>query len=296
MKFGSAENPGDLDLSLPDDHPDTRSVLADRGGTGVPSLYVGCAKWNRKDLKDFYPKGTSDELAYYASQFNAVELNATFYNIYDAAQIQEWHDKVPEQFKFFPKVNRYISHLKWLSDMEDRTEEFIDSIVHFREKLGTVFLQLRDNFRPKFFDRVRDFVEAWPEGMPLAVEFRHPDWFDEEGVAGELYALLEENQVANVLVDTAGRRDLMHMRLTTNEAFIRYVGANHPSDVDRLDEWVDRLKEWNEQGLEHIHFFVHQNQEKKSPQLAAHFIRGMNQALDTDLKIPEGTGEQGNLF
>lgn len=297
MKFGRVDNPDSIDFSLPEDHPETARILSDKGSGGTPNLYVGCAKWNKKDLKNFYPKGTGDELTYYGSQFNTVELNATFYNTFDPEQIAEWRDKVPERFKFFPKMNRYISHLKWLNGIEEATDDYLDNIVHFKEKLGTIFLQLRGNFKPKFFDRVQSFVEHWPEGIPLAIEFRHPDWFDEDGVADELYDLLEENDVANVLVDTAGRRDLLHMRLTNNEAFIRYVGANHPTDVSRLDEWTRRLQSWNEQGLENIHFFIHQNKEKKSPALAAHFIQQMNNAVGTELSIPAtGADEQGNLF
>ena len=295
MKFGSTDNPGELDLSLPDDHPGTKKLLEQKGGTGKPNVYVGCAKWNKKDLKNFYPKGTGDELTYYSSQFNCVELNATFYNTFDEDQISKWRKKVPADFKFFPKVNRYISHLKWLNDIEESTDDYIDSIVHFKEKLGTIFLQLRGKFRPKFFDRVQSFVEYWPGGIPLAIELRHPDWFA-DGIADELYALLEENNVANVITDTAGRRDLLHMRLTNNEAFVRYVGANHASDVSRLDEWVPRLQQWNEQGLTNIHFFVHQNKERKSPQLAAYFIKKVNEALETEMNIPATEGDQAGLF
>ncbi len=296
MKFGSAENPEQIDLSLPEDHPETKKVLSSNKNANSSELYVGCAKWNRKDLKNFYPRGTKDELEYYGSQFNAVELNATFYRIFDKEQVETWREKVPKNFKFFPKVNRYISHLKWLNDVEGRTDDFINSIVHFRKKLGTVFLQFRGNFKPKFFDRVQNFIEYWPEGIPLAVEFRHSDWFEDEKVTNELYALLEENNVANLIVDTAGRRDLLHMRLTNNEAFVRYVGANHPTDVTRLDEWVNRLQKWNEQGLEKIHFFVHQNKEKKSPLLATHFIQKMNEATGTDLKAPDVAEEQAKTF
>ncbi|TYP93687.1 Uncharacterized conserved protein YecE, DUF72 family [Fodinibius salinus] len=298
MKFGSVDDPGQVDFALPEDHPQTETVLNENGNPGDLDIYVGCAKWNSKDLKDFYPKGTSDELTYYSKQFNCVEFNATFYNIFDEDQVKQWHDKVPADFKFFPKVNRYISHLKWLNDIEERTDDFIDSIVHFKEKLGTTFLQLRGKFRPKFFDRVQNFVEYWPEGIPLAVEFRHPDWFDDEGVANELYALFEENNIANVITDTAGRRDLLHMRLTNNEAFVRYVGANHPTDVSRLDEWVERLKTWREQGIENIHFFVHQNKEKKSPQLAAHFIHQFNEVMNTEMDLPDlkRSEGQGDLF
>ncbi len=102
-----------------------------------------------------------------------------------------------------------------------------------------------------------------------------------------MYHLLQENNVANVLVDTAGRRDMMHMRLTNNEVFVRYVGANHESDYTRLNDWVSRLKKWTDLGLQNIHFFVHQNEEKASPYLAAHFIQNLNSTIGTKLKIPD---------
>ena len=298
MKFGSVDNPGDISFSLPEDHSDTAKLLSQYEKVEIPSAYVGCAKWNPKDLKSLYPKGTGDKLQYYGQQFNSVELNATFYNTFDADQIADWNSRVPENFKFFPKVNRYISHLKWLNDIESAVDDYYDSIIHFKEKLGTVFLQLRGKFAPKYFDRVQNFIEYWPAELSLAVEFRHPDWFGDEEVAEDLYALLEEHNVANVITDTAGRRDLLHMRPTSNEVFIRYVGANHASDFTRLDDWVDRLESWTELGLGNIHFFVHQNNEKKSPELAAYFIKNLNDTLSTELNIPNvgGNGGQGDLF
>jgi uncharacterized protein YecE (DUF72 family) len=86
------------------------------------------------------------------------------------------------------------------------------------------------------------------------------------------------------------------MRLTNNEAFVRYVGANHETDYSRLDEWVGRLQQWNEQGLDNIHFFVHQNKERKSPELSAYFINQLNKALGSDLNPPKIPGEQNDLF
>ena len=103
--------------------------------------------------------------------------------------------------------------------------------------------------------------------------------------------------MANVLVDTAGRRDMMHMRLTNNEAFIRYVGANHPTDYGRLEDWAIKLKEWKELGLKKIHFFVHQNLERESPLLTAHFIEQLNLTLGTQLNIPnKGVHAQTRLL
>lgn len=296
MKFGSVESPETIDFTLPEDHPDTKVVLTKLKNKNPLQVYVGCAKWNKQDLKGFYPRGTKDELEYYATQFNSIELNATFYRFFPPEQFEKWYEKTPTNFKFFPKLNQEISHWKRLNDVSKSVDNCLYAASNLKEKLGTLFLQMHTNFAPKDFDRVVAFAAGWPKEVPLAMEFRHTDWFNDEKVASELYHLLEENNIANVLVDTAGRRDIMHMRLTNNEAFIRYVGANHPSDYSRLDAWVVRLKEWVDSGLEKIHFFVHQNLEKASPLLSAHFIKNLNQELGTNLTIPKMGKEPPTLF
>ncbi|XCF05053.1 DUF72 domain-containing protein [Tamlana crocina] len=295
MKFGSVEHPEQIDFTLPKDHPKTKTVLNKVKDDNVPEIYVGCAKWNRADLKGFYPRGTKDELGYYSSQFNAIELNATFYRIFPAEQFSTWHDKTPEGFKFFPKLNQEISHWKRLNDTKEVVENYLYNASNLKEKLGTVFLQMHNNFAPKDFDRVVDFVENWPKEIPLAVEFRHTDWYNDNKVAEDLFQLLESHNISNVIVDTAGRRDLMHMRLTNPTAFVRYVGANHPTDYSRLDDWVERLKTWKAQGIKEIDFFTHQNIEKESPLLSAYFIKKLNDELGYQLKIPNEK-EQQELF
>lgn len=286
MKFGKVDDPGSIDFTLPSDHPDTKVLLNSKATNEKPQLYVGCAKWNKQDLKNFYPRGTKDELAYYSSQFNSIELNATFYRLFPKEQFEKWYEKVPADFRFFPKVTQNISHLKRLINAPELLPEYLDHTLLLKEKLGCIFLQMHNNFQPKNWDRVEQFVEAWPQEVPLAIEFRHTDWYNEEAVSQKLYHLLEINNMANVLVDTAGRRDIMHMRMTNPEAFIRFVGANHPSDYERLDDWVDRLGVWIEDGISKIDFFIHQNVEKESPLLATYFIKKMNKKYGFDLNIP----------
>ena len=297
MKFGSVETTDDLKLTLPADHPDTLSVL-NKSRNGSPDVFVGCAKWNKKDLKGFYPRGIKDELEYYSRQFNSIELNATHYRIFGPDQTAEWRDKTPDNFKFFPKVVNSISHYKRLKGVESVMEEYCIGIRGFEEKLGMAFLQLRDDFSPKDFDRVEHFMEIWPDDIPLAIEFRHTDWFNDDTVSARVYELFEKKGIANIITDTAGRRDLLHMRLTTPVAFIRYVGANDESDITRLDEWVGRLNVWKEQGLQKLYFFVHQNVEKESPLLSAHFIKALNREWDMNLKVPalNDDGAQSSLF
>jgi len=287
MKFGQVENPTAVDFSLPADHPATSIILEGADSSKPLHVYVGCAKWNRIDLKGFYPRGTKDELSYYSTQFNSIELNATFYGMPSAQQVITWRDKTPDDFRFFPKITQSISHMRRLNNVEQLTEQYCDNICNFEHKLGMVFLQLHDNFGSKNYDRLVSFIESFPKVIPLAAELRNTSWFNEQRLADEVYQLFEANNITNIIVDTAGRRDLLHMRLTTPVAFVRYVGANDPqSDRDRLDEWVTRIKQWVDQGLRDVYFFVHQNMEKESPLLTAHFIERLNRTIGTDLHIP----------
>ncbi|TYP99200.1 uncharacterized protein YecE (DUF72 family) [Tenacibaculum adriaticum] len=295
MKFGKVEHPEFVDFTLPKTHPDTVRILSKYETVEKPSVYVGCAKWNKADLKGFYPKGTKDELVYYSSQFNSIELNATFYRQFPAEQFEKWKNKTPEGFKFFPKLTQEISHWKRLEGVADAVNYYLDCALRLEEKLGTIFLQLHSNFGPKNFDKLQNFVESWPKEVSLSVECRHTDWFTDDSVSKEFYQLLEDNTISNTIVDTAGRRDMLHMRLTNNEAFVRYVGANHPTDYTRLDDWVNRLKEWTGLGLQNIHFFIHQNLEVQSPLLASYFIQKLNKELGMNLKIPN-EGQQASLF
>lgn len=299
MKFGKVDDPSIVDFTIPQT-PKATFDLLEKHKSGDPlEISVGCAKWNRKDLKGFYPRGTKDELAYYSTQFNSIELNATFYNTPSKAQVETWKEKTTDGFRFFPKIPNSISHYSRLLNTDQKVQEFVDSTALFDEKLGMAFLQMIDNFKPKNFDRLSSFLENFPKGYPLAVEVRNTEWFSEP-VEEQFYSLLERTGMTNVLVDTAGRRDMMHMRLTTPVAFVRFVGANHPSDYTRLDDWVDTIAQWKAAGLQQLNFFIHQNVELESPRLAAHFIQKLNRKLGSSLPIPKTndgpSGQQSALF
>ena len=163
--------------------------------------------------------------------------------------------------------------------------DYATSVLNFGDQLGMVFLQLHDNFKPKDFDRVEKFVKDWPKEVPLAIEVRSAEWFEEENFE-KFSELLEENNIANIIVNTAGRRDMLHMRLTSDTAFVRYVGANADSDYARLDDWLERIKLWKEEGLKNLYFFVHQNVELASPLLSAYFIEKINEAFGTEIHVP----------
>ena len=284
MKFGQVADPSQIDFTLPKDHPKTQEILEKSKGNDF-NIYIGCAKWNKTDLKGFYPKGTKDELKYYATQFNSIELNATFYSLPSPEQVLTWKEKTPPNFKFFPKITNTVSHFRRLINVTDVVTDYATSVLNFGDQLGMVFLQLHDNFKPKDFERVEKFVNDWPKEVPLAIEVRSAEWFEEENFE-KFSELLEENNIANIVVDTAGRRDMLHMRLTSDTAFVRYVGANADSDYARLDDWLERIKLWKEEGLKNLYFFVHQNVELASPLLSAYFIEKINEVFGTEIHVP----------
>lgn len=286
MKFGQVEDPSKVDFTLPKDHIETSKILKKTKPKSL-EISIGCAKWNKTDLKGFYPKGTKDELTYYATQFNSIELNATFYGMPTADQVETWKEKTPPNFKFFPKITNTVSHFRRLLNVTDVVTQFATAVLNFDEKLGMVFLQLHDNFKPKDYERLEKFIQDWPQEVPLAVELRNNEWFSDEEIFNKTCELFEEFNITNIIVDTAGRRDMLHMRLTTPVAFIRYVGANAESDYTRLDDWRERIKTWKTEGLEKLYFFIHQNVEKASPLLSAYFIKNLNKELGTEIHIPE---------
>ncbi len=201
-------------------------------------------------------------------------------------QVLTWKDKTPADFKFFPKIPNTVSHYRRLLNITDVVTQFATSVLNFEEKLGMVFLQLHDNFKPKDDERLEKFVQHWPKEVPLAIELRNSEWFSDEEIFNKTMDLFEKHNITNIIVDTAGRRDMLHMRLTTPTAFIRYVGANAESDYTRLDDWLERIKLWKKEGLENLYFFVHQNIEKASPLLSAYFIEAVNKEFDMNIHVP----------
>jgi uncharacterized protein YecE (DUF72 family) len=187
MKFGTVTDPGEIDFTIPPDHPDTAKVLKQTARLKDLEVYLGCAKWNKTDLKNFFPKGVKDELAYYSTQFNSIELNATFYRLFSSDTFDNWYKTVPQNFRFFPKLEQSISHYRRLKEVKEIVEQNVANMSHLKEKLGMPFLQMHDNFGPKDFDRVVEFVENWKYEVPLAVEFRHTNWYNDPVVASKLY-------------------------------------------------------------------------------------------------------------
>lgn len=288
MKFGKVDNPEEIEFSLPSDHADTAIKLSQNAKQqGLPPIHIGCAKWNRQYLKNFYPKGIGNrELEYYSEHFNCIEMNAFFYRIFPAEMVQKWYDRSANDFLFHPKIPQTISQFSRLKNCEDKTDKFLQSIHRFHEKLGTCFLQMHPTWGPDHIHDLEYFIDQWPKDVALSVEVRHPEWYSIQKNYDALYDIIERNNVTHTITDTSGRRDMLHMRLSTPKCFVRFTGSNHDSDYKRLDQWFDRLQSWIEMGIQEINFFIHQNTDLGRPLLADYFINRLNTELGYNLVRP----------
>lgn len=292
MDFGKVESVdlGKIDFRLPPDAEATTHLLKKLKPSKKPTLHVGCAKWGRKDwVGKIYPKGTKDVdfLSHYAKHFNCIELNATFYRIPTVSQAEGWKKKVGMDFKFCPKFTDQITHIKRMKGAEGITSAFLEGIAAFGDNLGPVFLQTPPTYTPKNLDTLEEYIASLPDELDLFVELRHPGWFSDPEVFNMVFDMLERQKAGAVITDASGRRDCVHMRLTTPSAFIRFVGNGlHPTDYARCDDWVQRMKLWFDQGVGDIYFFMHQHEEIYSPELCKYVIGQVNKELDLNIPVP----------
>ncbi|SEO08817.1 Uncharacterized conserved protein YecE, DUF72 family [Mucilaginibacter gossypiicola] len=293
MEFGRAgDSLNEIDFRLPQDSQSTINTLKSKNTGGDLSVYIGASKWGEKTWKGIlYPHGLPDKnfLGVYGQNFNTVEFGPTFYGIYEPEVINRWAAQVSEspEFKFCPKFPQIITHMRRLTNAEEQTIQFYQSSTGFGNHLGPLLLQLGEGFTPKSFPQLKAFLESLPPTIKVHVEVRHKDWFGNTHHRSDLFHLLDDLNIGTVISDTAGRRDCVHMELTTTDAVIRFVGNNlADSDYSRMDDWADRLKDWKEKGLQTVWFFMHQNDEKHVPEACVYFINQLNSRLGTSIKPP----------
>lgn len=293
MDFGAVEPKtlGKLKLQLPPDPPENKKVLKGKP-IKKPRLYLGCAKWGRKEwIGKIYPKGIkeADFLEEYGRHYNSIELNATHYQIYGAETIRKWADKIPRKdFRFCPKIAQSISHYSTLVNAGAKTTAFLEGVLAFGPQLGPIFLQLSDRFSPKRRDNLYKYLESLPTDLSFFTEVRHPDWFSDPVISREYFSTLRQLKIGAVITDTAGRRDCAHMHLTTPSTFIRFVGNSlHPTDYKRIDDWVHRIHTWLQQGIKEVCFFMHMHDEARSPELTVYFADKMKAICDIDVQRPQ---------
>jgi len=302
MDFGKLSSVDRVDFRLPADPPQNADLLAGWPKPARPMIYLGATGYNMKPwVGRWYPPGAKDKdfLRHYGAQFNTIEHNTTHYRIPDAATVARWKDETPADFRFCPKIPQTISHARDLGLNSGQIPFFCESIAGLDDKLGCCFLQLPPHFSVNDLNLLSRFLEHFPAEIPLAVEVRHPSFFEPTTAAGDYFELLRHHRMATVITDVAGRRDVCHLRLTHHHVLVRFVGNGlHSTDYQRIEDWAERLKLWCEAGLKAVYFFTHEPDNLLAPDLAAFCATAFAEKIPAAaLRGPAPvSGQQGTLF
>jgi uncharacterized protein YecE (DUF72 family) len=211
----------------------------------VQAVRIGCSGWNYVDWRErVYPTGVPQRrwLEYYATLFDTVEINNTFYRLPARSAVVSWVESTPPDFVFAVKASRYLTHMKRLTDLGRGVERFYERIEPLVElpKMGPVLWQLPENFH-RNDERLVGALAGLPAGRHC-FEFRHPSWF-----VSDVYALLREHDAALVIGDHP-ERPFQAYELTAAWTFIRFHygrrGRNGNYSEKELETWRARIDEW----------------------------------------------------
>jgi len=216
-------------------------------------LYFGTSGFSYNDwVGNFYPRGMPrrEWLSYYAREFNALELNFTFYALPKLSVLEAMIDKTGEGFLFSVKANQDMTHQR--QHNEGVFSAFVYMLQPFIEadKLGCVLAQFPYSFG--FSRQNWDYLESFRErlgDLPVVVEFRNAQWlrpevFDWLSSCNLGFCCVDEPQLPNLLPPLA--------EVTGNIGYVRFHGRNaakwwqHEHAYERYDYTysAEELKDW----------------------------------------------------
>ena len=206
--------------------------------TTVSRIRVGCSGWVYKHWRGiFYPEDMPQRrwFEFYASEFDTVEINNSFYHLPKAQTFDKWRDSAPDGFRYAVKANRFITQAKKLKDPDEPLERFLVPTLRLKEHLGPILFQLPPNMSINL-KRLENFLKKLPKQLISVFEFRNKSWYDEK-----VFAVLDEYGAGFVVHDMKGLAS-PHWA-SGRAAYVRFHGAGGKywgrySD-QALVEWTD---------------------------------------------------------
>lgn len=199
----------------------------------MSDLHIGTSAFTASGWESaFYPAGMkpADYLTYYATKFDTVEVDSTFYRIPSVATVNGWERKTPDGFALAAKVPQVITHEKCLKDCEDDLGRFVDTMSLMGAKLGPLLFQFgyfnKTVFKSgkEFLARLEPFLKKLPKGYRFALEIRNKQW-----LTREFFDLLRAHKVAYAMIDQAWMPLISEIfeefdPITADFAYIRLLG------------------------------------------------------------------------
>jgi uncharacterized protein YecE (DUF72 family) len=229
--------------------------------------FIGTSGFSYKEWKkNFYPSDLPESrfLSYYASRFNGVEIDSTFYRLPTEKTLDAWREATPEGFRFAIKASQKITHRERLVVPSEALTYLLGALPRLGEKLGVVLYQLPPFFK-KDLGRLESFLATLPPSPRSAFEFRHLSWFDDD-----TYAMLEKHGAALCINDNDEFE--CPVKITAKHTYIRLRRDGYTSD--QRAEWKERIRAFSAQGIDVLAFIKHKDN-PDAPLIALDFADGI---------------------
>jgi uncharacterized protein YecE (DUF72 family) len=225
-------------------------------GTGAGQARIGCSGWVYKEWRGVvYPEDLPQRrwFEHYATLFDTVEINNTFYRLPAPQTVDAWAAQAPEGFVYALKLGAFGSHRMKLRDAASWLPNHLDRVTRLGPSEGPTLVQLPPKWR-RDVARLDEFLSVAPRNHRWAVELREPSW-----VHDETFEVLARHGAAlcihDLLPDHPWER-------TADWTYLRFHGPN-ALEVKYLGEYTgrrlwrvaDRLGPWLEEGCDVYGYF-----------------------------------------
>ncbi|MBS1662749.1 MAG: DUF72 domain-containing protein [Bacteroidetes bacterium] len=208
---------------------------------------------NKNHFPKEYQKGT--RLTYYASLFNSIEINSSFYKIPKPDTFAKWAAEVPQDFRFTVKLHQSITHAPNLNYPPENLTRFLHAAAQLRDKRGCLLIQFPASIKSNHLESLENLLHAITHidnTWKIAVEFRHNSWYHPATTA-----LLDRFKATLVLHDMPASKIL-----TPNNPPFTYLRFHGPAGdykggytTSTLEEYAKLIKEWQNAGKEVYVYF-----------------------------------------
>jgi uncharacterized protein YecE (DUF72 family) len=206
---------------------------------------VGCSGWMYDDWRGvIYPADLPRKswFDHYATLFDTVELNTTFYRLPTAAAVDRWAAQAPPGFVYSLKLGAFGSHRMKLRDAASWLPNHVAMASRLGPALGPTVAQLPPRWK-RNVERLDEFLTVAPRTLRWAVELRDPSWLHDD-----VFAVLQRHGAALVIHDLLDGHpwirtaEWTYVRFHGPEATTaKYVGRYGPA---RLAKSAKILEDW----------------------------------------------------
>lgn len=200
----------------------------------------------------------TSRLTYYATFFNSIEVNNSFYRIPQKATLQRWNMSVAENFKFTFKLFKEITHVKNLDFDNNYIQQFIESINWIGDKKGCILVQFPPSLENQHIYQLEHILMSLENVCRLspwsiAVEFRNSSWYNDD-----VYAVLNTYNATLVRHDIRKSATPL-INLSAKNIYVRFHGptgnyrGSYPDAF--LQEYASYIKEWlSDEKIVYVYF------------------------------------------